>query len=231
MKFFGSSAPDTHINAYLSMNNVLAPLCGTGNGTFVHVKEIKFRGHRPHLTLEGSFGEMTRPLCVARGMDINRIQQLQDSSTKLSLKKTSLGESVFFLTPRIDKGIFHPVNKTLDAIRSHRVEYWLDQGHQLKTNEVMKINGQLYTKQQCYLKALSISKDVAMVWNRLGATLLRSELDIDGHTVDAIYCYERAIELNEKAAYWCNLDSRLGVLRILCQETINSHPINVIYML
>jgi len=213
MKFFESPAPGTQINAYLRTNNVLIPLCGAGNGIFVHIKEISFRGRRPHLTLDGSFGEMTRPLCVSKGMDINQIQQLQDSSAKISLKKMSLGESVFFLTPRIDKGILYQVNKMLDAICSHRVEYWLNQGLQLKPNEVAKINGQLYTEQQCYLKALSISKNVALVWNRLGATLPRGELKIDGETVNAIYCYKRAIQLDEKAVYWCNLGLTLARTR------------------
>jgi len=211
MKFFESPAPNIQINTYLSTHNVLAPLSGIGKGIFVHLKEVNYRDHRPHLTLDGSFGEMTRPLCVSRGMDINRIQQLQDSSVKISLKKTSLGESVFFLTPRVDKSIFQSANKALDTLRSCQAEFWLHKGLQLKPSEHTKKNGEIYNSQQCYLKALSLSKDMAVAWNCLGNTLNYSgPLKMNSITIDKAYCYSQALQFEQKAMYWYNLGLTLS---------------------
>lgn len=195
-------------------------LNGSNSGPFVQVKSLDWNGTRPHLTVGEKFGSLSLPLYTAPEIGKPSLELVKTNKFQLSLSKTFLGESIFFLGPTIHKSIGLAISRLFEKIQIRDPLFWLQQGNALNIDEGVKIDGIVFSKRQCYLKAISLNKELDSAWIRLALSLKQNEtIEIDGEIYDQKKICIKAVLLGpvepdsasaDSASAWHNLGLALG---------------------
>ena len=100
--------------------------------------------------------------------------------------------------------------RVVSVLRDHQHPYrgfwWSNLGCVLD-DETIKIDGQDYTRKDCFIKALTMDPSTYTAWSRLGAALPdETFVDVNGESVDGPAMYLKAIALTDDyAPPWNNL--------------------------
>ena len=193
------------------------PVYGSGNGLWMRVDALHFEDHHPYLDVSSSFGSLSLPLCAAPGLQNIDLQKIKTNTTNLSILKNYEGVSVFYLALTRNRKENRLLNKTLEFIKYTEATRWVLQGRNLKSDECITYRDTIFSKRQCFLKALSLSRKTSEVWTSLSTTLKGdNKIEVDGIFYNRRDCLLRALQLMNSAACWSNLGNALN-----SNETIN----------
>ena len=170
----------------------------------VIVKGTYFEANLPCISVTDKVGTFSSPLYLAPGLGCQiALQKLQTGEEKLCLFKSFLGGSVFYIG---QKPAFF-LDKALTMLQAKKASYWEGRGSELKSGEAIEFQGKILDKQQCFLKALTLSSKSARIWNNLGRTFTSyQKIEINGVFLNEKQCYVKAVELDKTYKFgWYNL--------------------------